>query len=109
MNRSWIGMRRWRPLLSVFIAVCAGLTYAWNKPDTERKEVPLVIAPEALETGEVLLAYASPWTLPIRNPTLREITIIGWQSSCGCADMKPMTVSIPPGETVNATLTLDLT
>jgi hypothetical protein len=72
-------------------------------------DLPLEVAEGELDFGEVWLTDAFPWKLSVRNTGAAPIKVGKVMASCSCSSIKPESFSVPPGETVDVALTLDLT
>jgi hypothetical protein len=62
----------------------------------------------SLDFGETFVQEDFKWRLPIRNKSRRTLEIEGWRESCHCTEIEPRTLTIPPGEVREVTLTLNL-
>jgi len=95
----------------VAIAASAGrhLGQRFAGSGTEPRSASLVVAEDRLDFGEAFEQDTFRWTFPIENRGKEEIHITGFGLSCNCATVTPRSLTIPPGETAEVALTLDLT
>jgi hypothetical protein len=107
----------WRRILSrrvVFVCIAldvnilAALAYWHGAHAVGRAATNLVVAPGALDFGEVWACKEFAWQLPIHNPTSRDIEVTDMSATCGCATISPKQFVVPVGGTVSVHLTLDL-
>jgi len=62
----------------------------------------------SLDFGEVWESSSFPWTLPIHNPTTKDISITHLASSCNCVQIGPRSLLVRAGETTSIPLKLNL-
>ncbi|MBY0231201.1 MAG: DUF1573 domain-containing protein [Gemmataceae bacterium] len=95
----------------VLVAAAAKITADATRPRPvqQAKRESLVVDPARLDFGEVLENERFAWTLPIENRGDAEARITKFQENCVCAKFDPPSLVIPPGETREVRLTLDLT
>ena len=90
------------------IALAVG-TWCADLADAQRA-APLTVEAEFLDFGE---AWAQDtefrWELPITNNGKEPISVLRFETSCGCTSINPQTLSIEPGDIETVSLTLDLT
>ncbi|MFO0900600.1 MAG: DUF1573 domain-containing protein, partial [Pirellulales bacterium] len=68
----------------------------------------LFVESRYLDFGEHEVAKDFVWRLPIQNTTAEPIEVLALKASCGCTKVAPQAFRVPPGETAEVTLTLDL-
>lgn len=69
---------------------------------------PLVVNDAYLWFGEVWEDPEFVWKLPIRNTAGKEVVIAGFDASCSCVKIEPLSVDIAAGATEEVRLTLNL-
>ncbi|MGH7129632.1 MAG: hypothetical protein ACREIV_13765, partial [Planctomycetaceae bacterium] len=89
MGAVWVGLKRWNQFARI-------------------EGSRLTVSAERRDFGEVWSQPAFRWTLPIHNPTGEAVHVKQFTATCECTSVKPESLVIPPGETRNAELTLDL-
>lgn len=62
-----------------------------------------------LDMGEVWEAKAFVCRLPIENETAGSITVTGFATSCGCLEVEPQSLTLPPFQSASLQLKVDLT
>lgn len=92
-------------LLVLICAVAYWMRFAATKADAN---AGLSVPEDALDFGEVWEDERFQWTLPIKNPTQREVEIVSFQSTPLCTSIEPASLVIPAGDTAEVKLTLDL-
>jgi hypothetical protein len=108
-KKSRVGAALLLILLACYGSYQAGRSLAAR--GTTRKvtpEIPLRAEPEHLNFGVVWEQRAFAWQLPIRNVSARDVTIAEFHSSCNCTVVEPKSLKIPPGETREVRLKIDL-
>jgi hypothetical protein len=68
----------------------------------------LVIEESYLNVGQTWANNKFLWTLPVRNTTATDIDVLGFASSCACLAINPQSFRLPPGQTQNLVVTIDL-
>ena len=69
----------------------------------------LFVEPTTLVLGEVQETASHPLRLEIRNTTSQPKKIIDIQGSCGCTEIEPRELTLPPGGTGTVSVVIDLT
>jgi hypothetical protein len=70
---------------------------------------PLHVEAKYLDIGEQWEQENFKWVLPVRNMRDEPVEVTSIGSSCTCTSIEPQSFVVPPGETVFAQLTLNLT
>jgi hypothetical protein len=91
-----IGFHHYRPRVSA------------SRADASTRQQSLKVDADRLNLGAVWEQPRLPWTLPIHNDSDRVIEIDGFGKSCSCTDLEPSSLKIPPGESRDVQLALDL-
>lgn len=69
----------------------------------------LQVDPARLDFGEVWEDGHFCWTVPLQNPTAKDLEIRAFESSCSCLSIRPSGLRVPAGGTETIELVLDLT
>lgn len=84
-------------------------------PKTEKEGEEESNLAQAIDVGPVYLDFGEhgfeenlTWTLPLRNTTDQEIEIMSFNTTCGCSEISPDSLILPPQETREVTMILDL-
>lgn len=89
-------------------AFAAGLTQGSVQPKLDAVS-GLAIDPRSLDLGELWETPNHTLTLEMRNVSAEERTIVDFSGSCGCLTIEPRKLTIPPSQTAELAVTLDLT
>jgi len=88
----------------VVMALGVGLNLSWSRS----RPAPMVVEPGDLDFGEVWEQEVVARSLPITNAGSKGMQILGFKTSCGCTSVEPGLLTIEPGATEVATVTLDV-
>jgi Protein of unknown function (DUF1573) len=69
----------------------------------------LFVPPERLAFGQTWESKEFTWALPITNWDQQDVEIEHFATTCNCTKIEPSSLSIPPGQTREVRLTVDLT
>lgn len=97
---------------SLVLGSLSGMPICWWRCEAASPttgEVGLTVSDDALDFGEVWEQPEFEWNVPIRNTSSRYIEIRDIQVSCGCREVKRNWLVLPPNQTQNVRLVLDLT
>ena len=102
-----------KALLAVLGVALLGVGAAgfWSgAASSNRQPGPLLTVDSAsLDFGEVWVQDDFQWTLPIHNPTNRDVRVVGFKTSCGCTSVEPDSFTVPAQGIYRARLHLNLT
>lgn len=98
----------WAGVLGILAVSAAGWHLARIRARAHRDRPGLRVASEYLNIGEPWAQADFPWTLPVENCSCECIRINEFRVWCGCIAVEPTCVSIPPGQSVELRLRLDL-
>src|SRR5262245_9179640 len=99
---------------TILIGSAAGLAQVRGTAPSASAPTPtrptlLVVAPRALDFGEVWENGAFGWVLPVTNPGPDSVRVEDIRTSCGCVVGQPRMFDLRPGETRDVRLTINLT
>ncbi|MCI0638709.1 MAG: hypothetical protein L0Y72_23975 [Gemmataceae bacterium] len=100
-----------RNAVAAAFLVVLGVISFWLMDKTQQTLLAnqgLIIPPSALDLGEVWEDASHSISLPLQNPTDKDVNILGFYSSCSCVEVKPAKVSLPANAERQIQLTLDL-
>ena len=103
-----------RILLRIFAASVGALIAVWcvaagvHKFTGPTGDSDLYVDPRVLMAGEVWSERQFTVSLPVRNLSSQDLSIVGFDTSCSCTQVQPKSLVIPAGETREVAVTLDL-
>ncbi len=103
-------VRRW---LGIFVVLCGGVLLGvllGGKRQSHSKfdRAILVADPVSLNLGTVDAATDFPWKLTIRNVSDGTIRVVGFKTSCDCAQIDPHPLTLEAGQSTDVTLRINL-
>ena len=101
---SWLAVS-----LAGVLLICNSMAYLRDSRTPTVSTSPLLVAPDALDFGDVWAQREFRWTFPVRNSTAETLTVTDLQASCACTAVSPTSFRIPPGASIDVTAELDLT
>lgn len=103
--------RIWAMRSALLVSVLAIGILVFGLSRSQEHSLPnggLIVRERFLELGEVWQHPQFVLTLPIENPTPKDVDVVGLDRSCACLAAEPASFRVPAGATQDVKMTLDL-